>query len=256
MDGAPFDLGGRVALVTGGNGGIGLGLAEGLAAAGAAVAIWGRDGARNGAALERLAAHGTQVAAFACDVADPAGVDVAFAQTLDAFGRVDACFANAGVLGEGTSFLETSPEQFRRVVAVNLEGTFLTFQAAARHMVERGEGGSLVALSSIAAREGAPRAQAYAASKGGVISLVRACAVELARHRIRVNALAPGWIETAMIETRLATPAAHERILPRVPARRWGRPADLAAAAVYLAGPGSAYHTGDTLTVDGGYAIF
>src|SRR6185369_2104719 len=140
---------------------------------------------------------------------------------------------------------------FRRVTRVNLEGAFLTLQGAARLMVERG-GGSLVGIASLAAVEGAPRGQHYAATKGGLISMIRACAVELARHRIRANAILPGWIETPMTEGWTDAPKVVERVLPRVPVRRWGTPEDFAGVAVYLASPASAYHTGDTLIVDGG----
>ena len=139
---------------------------------------------------------------------------------------------------------------------MNLDGTFLTFRECVRHMIERGAGGSLVATSSLTAIEAAPRAEHYAASKAGVIALVKSLAVELARHGIRANALMPGWIETEMSAPLLGTELATKHILPRVPARRWGRPADLAGAAVYLASSSSSYHTGDVLVLDGGYRLF
>ncbi|MFP5328106.1 MAG: SDR family NAD(P)-dependent oxidoreductase, partial [Acidimicrobiia bacterium] len=140
----PFDLSGHVALVTGGNSGIGLGMADALARAGADVAIWGTNEKTNAAALEQLQAHGTNVVSLRCDVGDEEEVETQFAETLSALGKVDSCFANAGIGGGAPSFHEFTLDQWRRVMRVNLEGVFLTFRAAARHMVERGEGGSLV----------------------------------------------------------------------------------------------------------------
>jgi len=250
-----FDLSGHVAVVTGGNSGIGLGMAEGLARAGADVCLWGRTAERNEAAREQLAAHGTKVHAIAVDVAEADAVEAAFEETVAELGGVDSCFANAGVGSGSTPFVEMSLDEFRRVTRVNLEGAFLTLQGAARRMVERG-GGSLVGVASLAAIEGQPRGQHYAASKGGLVSMIRACAVELARHGIRANAILPGWIETRMTDGFLDNEVVRQKVLPRVPVRRWGRPEDFAGAAVYLASPASRYHTGDALIVDGGYRVF
>src|SRR3954451_2015479 len=194
-----FDLSGHVAVITGGNGGIGLGMAEGLAPAGADVSIWGRDAERNARAREQLAAHGTRVQAVACDVSDSAAVDAAFEQVVAELGRVDSCFANAGVGSGSTAFVDMSLDEFRRVTSINLEGAFLTLQGAARRMIAGG-GGSLVGIASLAAVEGQARGQHYAASKGGLVSMIRACAVELARYGIRANAVLPGWIETRMTD--------------------------------------------------------
>jgi NAD(P)-dependent dehydrogenase (short-subunit alcohol dehydrogenase family) len=252
----PFALEGRVALVTGGNGGIGLALARGLAQAGADVAIWGTSTEKNGRALQELETLGVSVYAHACDVSDEDAVEEAFAATLTALGRVDACFANAGTGGTPAPFAKQSLSEWRRVMAVNLDGTFLTLRAAARHMIERGEGGSLVATSSLTAIEAAPRSQHYAASKAGVTALVKTLAVELARHQIRANALMPGWVETDLTRPLLTSEMAAEHIIPRIPLRRAAQPEDLAAAAVYLAADGSRYHTGDVLVIDGGYRLF
>lgn len=252
-----FDLTGHVALITGGNGGIGLGFAEGLAKAGADVAVWGTSESKNASAVERLSGFGTRVASFRCDVGDEAGVEAAFDATLDAFGRVDSCFANAGVAASGASaFVDLEADEWRRVQRVNLEGAFFTLRAAARHMVSRGGGGSLVGTASLAGIEGTARAEHYAATKGGLISMMKSLAVELARHGIRANTILPGWIETAMTDPLLANAAVQAKVLPRIPLRRWGKPEDFAAAAVYLASPASGYHTGDTLVIDGGYAVF
>ena len=252
----PFDLTGTVALVTGGNGGIGLGMAEALAAAGASLCVWGTNEAKNAAAARRLAAHGGRVMALSCDVGDETQVETAFARTLDELGKVDACFANAGIGGGGAAFVDTSAAEWRRVLRVNLDGAFFTMRAAARHMIARGGGGSLVVTSSLAAIEGAARAEHYAATKGGVIAMTRGLAVELARHGIRANAILPGWIDTAMTAGSLGHETVRRKILPRVPLRRWGEPADFCGIAVYLASGASAYHTGDTIVIDGGYAVF
>jgi NAD(P)-dependent dehydrogenase (short-subunit alcohol dehydrogenase family) len=248
------DLSGHVAVVTGGNSGIGLGIARGLAEAGADVAIWGRRADRNAEAREQLSRHGTRIVDQVCDVTDSAAVADAFAATVGELGRVDSCFANAGGGDLHAPFVEMSLEDFRRVVGVNLEGAFLTFQGAARHMIERGGGGSLVGISSLAAVEGMARGQHYAAAKAGLIAITRSLAVELARHGIRANCILPGWIETPATEKSFAKLG--DRIVKRIPERRWGQPADFVGAAVYLASPASEYHTGDELVIDGGYRVF
>ena len=253
---APFDLTGKVALVTGGNSGIGLGMAQALAQAGADVAIWGTSAAKNEAAAAALAAHGVRVHAQACDVGDEAAVDAAFAATLAALGRVDACFANAGTYGRKMKFTELDSAEWHRVTRVNLDGAFWTLRAAARHMVERGGGGSLVGTASLAAIEGAARNTQYAATKGAMVAMIRALAVEMARHGIRANAVLPGWIETPMTARSVADEKFAAAVLPRIPARRWGSGADFGGIAVYLASDAAAYHTGDCLVVDGGYSLF
>jgi len=254
-----FDLGGRGAVVTGGNGGIGLGMASALLDAGAAVAIWGSNPDKTERARAQLAAEcgdPARVHAFVCDVGDEAQVDAAFAASARALGRVDACFANAGVSGKGTMLLDLSLDEFRRVQRINVEGVFLTLRAAARHMAAVGRGGSLVATASTAAIEGAARNSHYGASKGAVCSFVRALAVELARHRIRANSILPGWIATEMTERSFANPKFESAVMPRIPARRWGTIADFGGIAVYLASDASAYTTGEQFVIDGGYSKF
>jgi len=254
----PFDLTGKVALVTGGNGGIGLGMARALAEAGADVAIWGTNAAKNAAAQAELAETGRKALALICDVSDEAAVEAAFSETVKVLGRVDGCFANAGVSGRGatTSFAQMQSEEWRRVLKVNLDGAFFTFRAAARHMVERGGGGVLVGTASLAAIEGAARSEHYAATKGGLISMIRALAVEFARHGVRANAILPGWIETDMTANAIANEKFAKNVLPRIPMRRWGAGSDFGGIAVYLMSQASAYHTGDTFLIDGGYALF
>ena len=252
-----FDLTGKVALVTGGNSGIGLGMAEGLARAGASVCVWGTNEDKNAAALSRLKGQGGKALALRCDVSDEAAVERAFADTVSALGRVDSCFANAGVSGRGGArFATMATAEWRRVMSVNLDGAFFTLRTAARHMIERGGGGSLAVTSSLSAMMGAPRSQHYAAAKGAVISLMRTLAVELARNQVRVNAIVPGWIDTPMTEKARHGEAFTQKVLPRVPLRRWGVGEDFGGIAVYLASDLSAYHTGDTLVLDGGYVLF
>ena len=245
------DLTGHVAVVTGGNRGIGLGLARGLVAAGATVAVWARDEERTAAACAELG----RAVGVRCDVADEAQVVAAMAQTLAELSKVDSVFANAGV-GGLAPFVDMSLAEWRRVMAVNLDGAFLTLREGARHLVERGEGGSLVAVSSVSAFHGAPRQQHYAASKTALLAVVRGLAVELARHRVRCNAILPGWTETEMIEPGLANERWVDAIIRRTPVRRWGAPADFGAVAAYLADPTLLFHTGDSIVVDGGYSIF
>jgi NAD(P)-dependent dehydrogenase (short-subunit alcohol dehydrogenase family) len=253
----PFDLTGKVALVTGGNGGIGLGMAKAVAEAGADIAIWGTNAEKNEAARAMLAQTGRRVLALVCDVGDEAAVDAAFAKTLDAMDRVDGCFANAGVSGRGQkSFMDMSAEEWRRVMRVNLDGAFFTFRAAARHMVARGDGGVLVGTASLAAIEAAPRSEHYAATKGGMISMCRAMAVEFARHQVRAHAILPGWIETNMTANTVSNPKFAGNVLPRIPMRRWGTGDDFGGIAVYLMSSAGRYHTGDTFVIDGGYSLF
>jgi NAD(P)-dependent dehydrogenase (short-subunit alcohol dehydrogenase family) len=254
---SPFDLTGKVALVTGGNSGIGLGMAKAMAEAGADLAIWGTNAAKNASAAEVLAAPGRKIMTLQCDVGDEAAVEAAFARTLDRFGRIDGCFANAGVSGRGGhTFLEMTSEEWHRVTRINLDGAFYTFRAAARHMVERGGGGVLVGTASLAAIEAAPRSEHYAATKGGMISMVRAMAVEFARYGVRSHAILPGWIETNMTANAVNTEGFQKKVLPRVPMRRWGDGDDFGGIAVYLMSSASKYHTGDTFVIDGGYSLF
>jgi NAD(P)-dependent dehydrogenase (short-subunit alcohol dehydrogenase family) len=251
-----FDLSGHVGLITGGNGGIGLGMARGLKAAGADVAIWGTNPDKNAAATAELEAIGTgKVLALKCDVSDEAQVDASFAATVEALGKVDSCFANAGI-GGGDKFTDMSLATWRRVQAVNSEGAFLTLRAAARHMVERGEGGSLVGISSTSAIHGAPRGEPYAHSKGGMITMIKGLAVELARYKITANAIIPGWIATDMTAAQFAWEKFADNVMPRIPVRRWGEPDDFSGIAVYFASAASRYHTGDAVVIDGGYTIF
>jgi len=253
----PFDLSGKVALVTGGNSGIGLGMALAVAQAGADVAIWGTNAKKNEAARAALGKTGRRIVALQCDVGDEKAVDAAMAETLSSLERIDACFANAGVSGRSTaSFMEMTSEEWHRVLRVNLHGAFYTLRSAARHMTARGGGGVLVGTASLAAIEGAARSEHYAATKGGLISMMRGLAVELARHKIRAHSILPGWIETNMTANAVGNEKFRNNVLPRIPARRWGTGDDFGGIGVYLMSDAAGYHTGDTFVIDGGYSLF
>jgi NAD(P)-dependent dehydrogenase (short-subunit alcohol dehydrogenase family) len=251
-----FDLGGHTALVTGGNGGIGLGMADALAAHGAAVAIWGTNPAKNATAAEQLRAHGGRVLDIVCDVGDHQAVIEAMASTVDQLGAIDSCFVNAGVGGQAPSFVGMTDDEWHRVLRVNLDGAFYTAQEAVKRMVAQGEGGSVVFTTSGSAYFGQQKGQHYAGSKGAVISMMKGIAVEHARHGIRCNAILPGWIESDMTAGAFGWQKFVDNVLPRVPMRRWGVPADFGGLAVYLASSASSYHTGDVITIDGGYHSF
>lgn len=255
----PFDLTGKVALVTGGNGGIGLGMAEGLAAAGAKVAIWGQNPEKNVKAEAALKAHGGEVLVQQVDVSSEEAVVAGVAEVLKRFGRLDFCAANAGI-GGGGPFEEMTTEKWRRVTTVNLDAVFWTFREAVKPMIKQAEagepGGSLVVTSSTSAIHGAPRNQAYAATKGAVLSMVRGLAVEYARFGIRANSILPGWIATDMTAGLQAWDKFNEKAIGRVPMRRWGEGEDFSGIAVYLASDASRFHTGDSFVIDGGYTIY
>jgi NAD(P)-dependent dehydrogenase (short-subunit alcohol dehydrogenase family) len=257
---APFDLKGKVALVTGGNGGIGFGMVEALAQAGADVVIWGSNGAKNAAAEAKLKATGVNVLTQVVNVADEAAVAAGMLEAVAQMGRIDTVIANAGIGGGARSFAEFETDTYRKVLSVNLDGVFFTFREACKHIVARAgagdPGGSLIAISSLSAIDGAARNEAYAATKGAVISMIRAIAVEHARYGVRANAILPGWIATDMTQGAQANQTFTDRVISRVPARRWGEPSDFGGVAVYLASDASKYHSGDSFVIDGGYAIF
>src|ERR1700680_82485 len=226
-----FDLAGRAAVITGGNGGIGLGIAQALAAAGCNVSIWGRNAEKNRNAAATMAGCSGKVHTGVCDVSDPASVKSAMASTLEKFGRVDGCFANAGIGGGGgPALIARPPEKRPTMFATNLDGVFHVFQAAARHMTERATAGDpfgrLVATSSLASLFGTARNEHYAATKGAIHALVRALAVELARHGVTANAILPGWIKSDMTARVLADEKFVGAVMPRIPTRRFGEPSD------------------------------
>lgn len=256
----PFDLTGKVSLITGGNRGIGLGMAEALAASGSDIVIWGSNAERNLEAEGKLTQYGVRVKAQVVDVSNEEAVVNGMVEAVAAMGRVDTVIANAGIGALSSSFIEMDTETYRRVLAVNQDGVFWTFREACRHMVERAKagdpGGSIVGVASLAAIEGAGRNEAYAATKGAVISMMKSVAVEHARYGIRANAILPGWIATDMTAGAQGSDVFESKVIARVPARRWGEPADFGGIAVYLASNASSYHSGDSFLIDGGYAIF
>ncbi len=255
-----FDLSGKVALITGGNGGIGLGFAMGIARSGGDVCIWGRNKDKNEQALKILQPFGAKVEAFVCDVSNEKQVNDCFQSTLETFGRVDGCFANAGVSGDSSAFIDMSFNSWRQLMSVNLDGVFLTFQAAAKHMVERAKKGDafgrLVATSSTASRMGAARNEHYGASKSAVNGMSKALAVELARYGITSNTILPGWVESEMTQKAVDNTKFNENVISRVPLKRWGKTEEFQGIAAYLMSEASNYHTGDEILIDGGYTQF
>lgn len=253
-----FDLTGRVALITGGNGGLGLAMARGLAKAGANVAILARNPEKNAAAVEELRALGAgDVLALTCDVAEDDGIAAAMEQTLRAFGRIDACFANAGISGAGTAIPDITADGWDRTMAINTRGAALVYKHVSRHMIARAKagdpGGKLIATSSGQSIMGVNRSSDYAASKAALNGLTRAAAFELARHQITANALLFGYYETDI--TAKADPRFGEWMAKRIPLRRPGDHAGLEGLAVFLASSHSDYITGQCLPVDGGLSI-
>ena len=252
-----FDLTGKVAVITGGNGGIGLGFARAVAAAGADVSVWGTNPEKNAAAQKELQEINPSASATICDVSNESAVEEAMAGVIERYGRVDACFPNAGIGTQNQKpFFEHSNEDWFRVIDVNLHGVFYTLRAATRQMVKQGEGGSLVLTSSGTAIQGSAKGQAYAATKGGMIAMTLALSTEMARYKITANAIIPGWVDTPMTERLFQWDKFVNAVMPRIPMRRWGTPEDFGPIAVYLMSDASRWHTGDVIKIDGGFSIF
>jgi 2-deoxy-D-gluconate 3-dehydrogenase len=248
-----FDLTGRVAVVTGGNGGIGLGMAKGLAQAGAAIVVAGRQADKNATAVKEIEALGAKASAVAVDVKDEASVNAMVAQAVAQFGRLDILVNNAGMS------IRKPPQDYtlaewQQVIDINLTGAFLCSHAAYPAMVKAG-GGKMINIGSMMSIFGAPYAAAYAASKGGIVQMSKAMATAWAKDNIQVNAILPGWIDTDLTKAaRQQVQGLHERVLARTPAGRWGVPDDFAGTAVFLASAASDFVTGAALAVDGGYS--
>jgi 2-deoxy-D-gluconate 3-dehydrogenase len=249
-----FDLSGKVAIVTGGNGGIGLGMARGLAAHGAAVVIAGRNAAKTEAAVAELTAAGATASGCGVDVRDEAQIRAMVDGAVERHGRLDILINNAGMS------IRNLPQDYRladwrEVLDSNLTSAFVASHAAYPHMKAAG-GGKVVNIGSMMSIFGAPFATAYAASKGGLVQFTKVCANAWAKDNIQVNAVLPGWIDTALTQgARREVDGLHDRVLARTPAGRWGVPDDLAGIAVFLCGAGSDFVTGTAIPVDGGYAI-
>ncbi len=244
-----FDLTGKVALVTGGNGGIGLGMAKGLAEAGASVMVAGRDAEKNRRAVEAL---GAKAACIAVDMAQDGGAAAAVTATVQKFSRLDIVVNNAGTNIRKPP-QDYSLEEWHKVLNINLTSLFTCCQAAYPHL--RVRGGKIINIGSMMSIFGASFAAPYGASKGGVVQLTKSLAAAWANENIQVNAVLPGWIDTDLTKgAREQVTGLHEKVLARTPAGRWGVPQDLAGIAVFLASPASDFITGTAIPVDGGYA--
>jgi 2-deoxy-D-gluconate 3-dehydrogenase len=247
----PFDLKGKAALVTGGNGGIGLGMARGLAAAGARVAIAGRDANKNAAALKDL---GKDAVALQCDISDEVSCKGMVNEAAQKLGRLDILVNNAG-MNIRKPPQDLPLEAWRQVMDTNLTSAFVAAQAAWPHLKRAGRG-KVINTGSMMSIFGAAYLAPYAASKGGIVQLTKALACAWAKDNIQVNAVLPGWIDTAMTQrARVELEGLNERVLSRTPAGRWGEPADLAGIAVFLCSAASDFVTGTAIPVDGGYSV-
>lgn len=252
---SPFDLTGKAAIVTGGNGGIGLGIARGLAAAGASVAVAARDADKTNAAVAELRAMGATAIGVSVDVADEASVADAVARAADALGGADILVNNAGI-GIRKPPQDYSADEWRRVIAVNLDGAFLCSREVYPHM-KRAGGGKIINIGSMTSVFGSDWVASYSASKGGVVQLTKSLAVAWAADNIQVNAILPGWIHTDLTAPiRQNFPERYEYIRSRIPNGRWGEPNEMGGAATFLASAASDYVTGVSLAVDGGYTSF
>jgi 2-deoxy-D-gluconate 3-dehydrogenase len=250
---ALFDLKGRVAIVTGGNGGIGRSIALGFAEAGAAVAIFGRNEEKNQQVLAELKAIGVPSLALKVDMTGRAGLQPALNQVESKLGGVSILVNNAGNVSLSGGVLQEKPEDWDNVIETQLNSVFLLSKLAAASMV-RQKSGKIINIGSMYSFFGSGLVPSYSAAKGAIIQLTKSMAIELAPHNIQVNCIAPGWIETAMTAAVHKMPL-NDEILSRTPAGRWGQPDELAGTAVYLASRASDFVTGTTIRVDGGYAI-
>jgi 2-dehydro-3-deoxy-D-gluconate 5-dehydrogenase len=254
VEGNMFDLRGKVAIVTGGNGGIGLGMARGLASAGASLVLAARDAGKSRGAVAELEGRGASALALDVDVTDEASVAAMVAAVVERHGRVDILVNNAGInVAARPEALATA--DWHRVIDTNLTGAFLCARAV-HPVMKRGGGGKVVNVGSVMSLMGGAFVPAYAASKGGIVQLTRSLACAWAADRIQANAILPGWIDTELTRrARERFPALQEAVLRRTPAGRWGEIDDLAGAAVFLSSSASDFITGATLCVDGGYTI-
>jgi 2-deoxy-D-gluconate 3-dehydrogenase len=250
---ALFDLTGQVAVVTGGNGGIGRGIALGLAEAGAAVAIFGRNDEKNKQVLSELQATGVPSIAVKVDVTDRAGLEPALSRVQSELGDISILVNNAGNVSLSGGILNEKPEDWDNVIETQLNAVFLLSKLAAKSMLDH-KSGKIINIGSMYSFFGSGLIPSYSAAKGAIIQLTKSMAIELAPYNIQVNAIAPGWIETEMTAPVKTMPL-NDEILARTPAGRWGRAEEIAGTAVYLASQASGFVTGTTIRVDGGYAI-
>ena len=248
-----FILKDKVALVTGGNGGIGLGMAEGMAELGATIVIAGRNHEKSAQAVAGLARSGVRAGVVDVDVADDASCRAMIAETIKKFGRIDILVNNAGI-NIRKQPQEYSAAEWRKILAINLDGAFYCSHAVYPHMKAQG-GGKIINTGSMMSIFGASFSSAYAASKGGIVQMTKALACAWASDNIQVNAVLPGWIDTELTQNaRREVDGLHDRVLARTPAGRWGGPADFRGIAAFLASPASDFVTGTAIPVDGGYS--
>jgi 2-deoxy-D-gluconate 3-dehydrogenase len=249
-----FDLGGKVAIVTGGNGGIGLGMARGLAEAGADIVIVGRNEAKSNAAVDDIKLRGAKAISVVADVTDKAAVDAMVELVARELGRIDILVNNAGInIRKPPQAL--SLEEWDRVISTNLTSAFLCSQAVYPTMKAAG-GGKIINIGSMMSIFGASFAPAYAASKGGIVQFTRSCACAWAADNIQANAVLPGWIDTDLTRrARQEIDGLHDRVLARTPAARWGVSGDFAGIAVFLSSNASDFVTGTAIPVDGGFSV-
>jgi 2-deoxy-D-gluconate 3-dehydrogenase len=249
-----FDLSGKVAVVTGGNGGIGLGMARGLAEAGANIAIVGRNEAKSIAAAADLAKLGVKAISVVADVTDPSAVTAMVGRVGSELGRIDILVNNAGInIRKAPHAL--SLDEWDSVIRTNLTSAFLCSQTVHPAMKTAG-GGKIINIGSMMSIFGASFAPAYAASKGGIVQFTRSCAVAWAADNIQVNAVLPGWIDTDLtLRAREQIDGLHDKVLARTPAARWGAIGDFAGIAVFLSSAASDFLTGTAIPVDGGYSV-
>jgi 2-dehydro-3-deoxy-D-gluconate 5-dehydrogenase len=249
-----FDLTGKVAIVTGGNGGIGLGMAQGIAACGASIVIAGRDEGKAATALATLREAGTDAVFISADVTKKSDCVALVAAAVKKYGRLDVLVNNAGTSVRKMP-QEYTEEEWHHVLDTNLTSAFLCSQAAYPAMLKAG-GGKMINIGSMMSLFGAPYATPYAASKGGIVQMSRAMATAWAKDNIQVNAVLPGWIDTDLTKrARQQVQGLHESVEKRTPHARWGTPADMAGIAAFLAGPASDFVTGTAIPVDGGFSI-
>jgi 2-deoxy-D-gluconate 3-dehydrogenase len=249
-----FDLTGKIAIVTGGNGGIGLGMARGLASHGASIVVAGRNTEKTAMAVQALQELGATASGITVNVKDEASVNAMVVDTVGRYGRLDVLVNNAGINIRKPPH-ELSLVEWREILDTNLTSAFLASHAAYPHM-KKGGGGKIVNIGSIMSIFGAPFVPAYAASKGGIVQFSKVCANAWAKDNIQVNAVLPGWIDTELTQRgRAEIKGLNERVLERTPVGRWGVPDDLAGIAIFLCSAASDFVTGTAIPVDGGYAI-
>lgn len=250
---ALFDLSGRVAVVTGGNGGIGRSIALGFAEASAAVAVFGRNDEKNQQVLAELKAIGVPSLAMKVDVSHRDDLEPALEKVESELGSISILVNNAGIASLSGGVLNEKPEDWDRVIETQLNAVFLLSKLAARSMVNH-KRGKIINIGSMYSYFGSALVPSYSAAKGAIVQLTKSMAIELAPHNIQVNAIAPGWIVTDLTTAVRSMPM-NDEIIARTPAGRWGEPDELAGTAVYLASQASDFVTGTTIRVDGGYAI-